>query len=117
MKFKLKEFIHDKYAKAINILNDNLKGNYHALYGIRLSEVLFPTSDYGTEGFYKEFEAINAVTLPLVIFDLMDRKPIMVIGFGEVEGTHLLANSAIEVVSLDGLRDLLLNEKLIPLFD
>ncbi|MCZ2423613.1 DNA distortion polypeptide 3, partial [Neisseria meningitidis] len=54
---------------------------------------------------------------PLVIFDLIDRKPIMVIGFGEVCGVDSLVDSGIEVVSLDGLSDLLLVEKLTPLFN
>ncbi|EEF8798622.1 DNA distortion polypeptide 3 [Salmonella enterica] len=117
MEFNLKEFISDRYAKAINILNDNLKDNYHVFYGVRLSEVLFPASKYGSDIFFQEFEAINSVILPLVIFDLIDRKPIMVIGFGEVPGAILLVDSGIGVVSLDGLSDLLLIEKLTPLFD
>ncbi|POK83232.1 DNA distortion polypeptide 3, partial [Klebsiella pneumoniae] len=62
-------------------------------------------------------EAINSVILPLVIFDLIDRKPIMVIGFGEVCGVDSLVDSGIEVVSLDGLSDLLLVEKLTPLLN
>ncbi|WP_267460297.1 MULTISPECIES: hypothetical protein [Enterobacteriaceae] len=41
----------------------------------------------------------------------------MVIGFGDVPGVDLLVDSGIEVVSLDGLSDLLLVEKLTPLFD
>ncbi|EDT6888517.1 DNA distortion polypeptide 3 [Salmonella enterica subsp. enterica] len=117
MEFKLKEFISDRYSKAINILNDNLKENYHVFYGVRLSEILFPASDYGTDDFFNEFESINSITLPLVIFDLIDRKPIMVIGFGEVPGIDSLIDSGIEVVLLDGLSDLLLFEKLTPLFD
>ncbi|CAH3508823.1 TPA: DNA distortion polypeptide 3 [Escherichia coli] len=117
MTFDVKEFIDDKYAKAINILKENLKENYHVFYGIRLSEILFPASEYGSDMFFQEFEAINSVILPLVIFDLIDRKPIMVIGFGEVSGFNSLVDSGIEVVSLDGLSDLLMNEKLNPLFD
>ncbi|EEC4828088.1 DNA distortion polypeptide 3 [Salmonella enterica] len=117
MKFDVKEFIDDKYAKAINILKENLKENYHVFYGIRLSEILFPASEYGSDVFYQEFESINSVILPLVIFDLIDRKPIMVIGFGEVPGIDSLVDSGIEVVSLNGLSDLLLIEKLTPLFD
>lgn len=117
MKFDVKEFIDDKYTKSINILKENLKENYHVFYGIRLSEVLFPASEYGSDTFYREFENINSVILPLVIFNLIDRKPIMVIGFGEVSGTVPLVDSGIEVVSLEGLSDLLLTEKLMPLFD
>ncbi|HHP2342598.1 TPA: DNA distortion polypeptide 3, partial [Klebsiella pneumoniae] len=96
---------------------DNLKEHYHIFYGLRLSEILFPANEYGSEMFFQEFEAINSVILPLVIFDLIDRKPIMVIGFGEVCGVDSLVDSGIEVVSLDGLSDLLLVEKLTPLFN
>lgn len=117
MKYQVKEFINEKYAKAVNILKDNLKEHYHVFYGLRLSEILFPASEYGSDMFFQEFEAINSVILPLVIFDLIDRKPIMVIDFGEVPEVDSLIDSGIEVVSLDGLSDLLLIEKLTPMFD
>ncbi|EKK8124228.1 DNA distortion polypeptide 3, partial [Salmonella enterica] len=61
MKYQVREFITDKYAKAVNILKDNLKENYHVFYGVRLSEILFPASEYGTDAFFKEFELINSV--------------------------------------------------------
>ncbi|HBL9758710.1 TPA: DNA distortion polypeptide 3 [Salmonella enterica subsp. enterica serovar Dublin] len=117
MKYLVKEFINEKYSKAVNILKDNLKEHYHVFYGVRLSEILFPASEYGTDAFFKEFELINSVILPLVIFDFIDRKPIMVIGFEEVPGIDSLIDSGMEVVLLDGLSDLLLVEKLMPLFD
>ncbi|EFH5674010.1 DNA distortion polypeptide 3, partial [Escherichia coli] len=49
MKYQVREFITDKYAKAVNILKDNLKENYHVFYSVRLSEILFPASEYGTD--------------------------------------------------------------------
>ncbi|EHN8485209.1 DNA distortion polypeptide 3, partial [Salmonella enterica subsp. enterica serovar Enteritidis] len=75
MEYQVREFINEKYTKAVNILKDNLKENYHVFYGVRLSEILFPASEYGTDAFFKEFELINSVILPLVIFDLTQRKP------------------------------------------
>jgi len=117
MKFRVKEFIDDKYAKAINILKENLKEHHHVFYGVRLSEILFPESDYGSDDFFREFEAINSVILPLVIFDLKEQKPIMVIGFGDVSGDVLLVDSGVDVVSLGALSDLLLAEELTFLFD
>ncbi|ELY0275793.1 DNA distortion polypeptide 3, partial [Escherichia coli] len=51
MKYQVREFINEKYAKAVNILNDNLKENYHVFYGVRLSEILFPASEYGSDAF------------------------------------------------------------------
>ncbi|HCQ3156261.1 TPA: DNA distortion polypeptide 3, partial [Escherichia coli] len=53
MKYQVREFINEKYAKAVNILNDNLKENYHVFYGVRLSEILFPASEYGSDAFFK----------------------------------------------------------------
>ncbi|MBL2132830.1 DNA distortion polypeptide 3, partial [Klebsiella pneumoniae] len=82
-KYLVKEFINEKYYQAVNILKDNLKEHYHVFYGVSLSEIVFHTSEYGTDAFFKEFELINSVILPLVIFDFIDRKPIMVIGFEE----------------------------------
>ncbi|ELZ0685758.1 DNA distortion polypeptide 3, partial [Salmonella enterica subsp. enterica serovar Enteritidis] len=81
MEYQVREFINEKYTKAVNILKDNLKENYHVFYGVRLSEILFPASEYGTDAFFKEFELINSVILPLVIFDLTQRKPMMIISF------------------------------------
>ncbi|ELK1226387.1 DNA distortion polypeptide 3, partial [Escherichia coli] len=79
MEYQVREFINEKYTKAVNILKDNLKENYHVFYGVRLIEILFPASEYGTDAFFKEFELINSVILPLVIFDLTQRKPMMII--------------------------------------
>ncbi|EJK1851680.1 DNA distortion polypeptide 3, partial [Escherichia coli] len=81
MEYQVREFINEKYTKAVNILKDNLKENYHVFYGVRLIEILFPASEYGTDAFFKEFELINSVILPLVIFDLTQRKPMMIISF------------------------------------
>ncbi|HCB5678748.1 TPA: DNA distortion polypeptide 3, partial [Escherichia coli] len=66
MEYQVREFINEKYTKAVNILKDNLKENYHVFYGVRLIEILFPASEYGTDAFFKEFELINSVILPLV---------------------------------------------------
>ncbi|VCV94264.1 hypothetical protein [Klebsiella pneumoniae] len=32
MKYQVKEFINEKYSKAVNILKDNLKEHYHILW-------------------------------------------------------------------------------------
>ncbi|HBP7891495.1 TPA: DNA distortion polypeptide 3, partial [Escherichia coli] len=84
MEYQVREFINEKYTKAVNILKDNLKENYHVFYGVRLIEILFPASEYGTDAFFKEFELINSVILPLVIFDLTQRKPMMIISFDKI---------------------------------
>ncbi|MGQ7186777.1 DNA distortion polypeptide 3, partial [Escherichia sp. HC-CC] len=65
MEYQVREFINEKYTKAVNILKDTLKENYHVFYGVRLIEILFPASEYGTDAFFKEFELINSVILPL----------------------------------------------------
>ncbi|MFO6485679.1 DNA distortion polypeptide 3 [Escherichia coli] len=98
MKYQVREFITDKYAKAVNILKDNLKENYHVFYGVRLSEILFPASEYGTDAFFKEFELINSVILPLVIFDLTQRKPMMIISFDKIPDASLLEGTNIVVL-------------------
>ncbi|EFU7207465.1 DNA distortion polypeptide 3, partial [Escherichia coli] len=54
MEYQVREFINEKYTKAVNILKDNLKENYHVFYGVRLIEILFPASEYGTDAFFKE---------------------------------------------------------------
>ncbi|RKT89346.1 hypothetical protein BJ925_0324 [Rahnella aquatilis] len=117
MKFNVQEFISDKYAKAINILKENLKENYHVFYGIRLSEVLFPASEYGSDAFYREFEVINSVTLPLLIIDLKERKPMLVIGFEGISCASLLEDASVSVLVCDNLSDLLILEELVPFFD
>ena len=116
MEFRAKEFINDKYAKAINILKDNLKEHYHVFYGVRLSEILFPASEYGSEAFFKEFEAINSITLPIIIFDLKEQKPILVVSFEEVSEVSVLEGAGISVLVCDGLSDLLILEELTPFF-
>ncbi|EMQ8247207.1 DNA distortion polypeptide 3 [Escherichia coli] len=112
MKYQVREFINEKYAKAVNILKDNLKENYHIFYGVRLSEILFPASEYGSDAFFKEFESINSVILPLVIFDFIDRKPIMVIGFDKIPDASLLEGTNIVVLECTTIADLLTNDNI-----
>ena len=112
MKYLVKEFINEKYTKAVNILKDNLKENYHVFYGVRLSEILFPASEYGTDAFFKEFELINSVILPLVIFDLTQRKPMMIISFDKIPDASLLEGTNIVLLECTTLADLLTNDNI-----
>lgn len=112
MEFKLKEFISDRYAKAINILNDNLKEHYDVFYGLRLSEILFPASEYGSDAFFNEFEAINSITLPLIIFDMNERKPVAILGFEQIAGAVFVEQLGIKTLVLDNLSELLTNDTL-----
>ena len=117
MKFSVKEFINDKYAKAVNILKDNIKENYYVFYGVRLSEILFPSSEYGSEEFFKEFESINSITLPIIIFDLKEQKPILVISFEEVSDAAVLEEVGIAVIICNNLSDLLTQNSLVVLYE
>ncbi|MCZ8654404.1 MULTISPECIES: DNA distortion polypeptide 3 [Escherichia] len=112
MKYQVREFINEKYTKAVNILKDNLKENYHVFYGVRLSEILFPASEYGTDAFFKEFELINSVILPLVIFDLTQRKPMMIISFDKIPDARLLEGTNIVLLECTTLADLLTNDNI-----
>ncbi|HEF4967594.1 TPA: DNA distortion polypeptide 3 [Escherichia coli] len=105
MEYQVREFINEKYTKAVNILKDNLKENYHVFYCVRLSEILFPASEYGTDAFFKEFELINSVILPLVIFDLTQRKPMMIISFDKILDASLLEGTNIVVLECTTLAD------------
>ncbi|HBA8604300.1 TPA: DNA distortion polypeptide 3 [Escherichia coli] len=117
MEFKLKEFISDRYSKAINILDDNLKEHYHVFYGLRLSEILFPASEYGSDAFFNEFEAINSITLPLIIIDMNERKPAAIIGFEQVAGAVFVEQLNIKVLVINNLSELLTNETLVLLYN
>lgn len=112
MKYQLKEVINEKYAKAVNILKDNLKEHYHVFYGLRLSEILFPASEYGSDTFFNEFEAINSITLPLIIFEMNERKPVAIIGFKKISGAVFVEQFDIRVLVIDDLSELLTNETL-----
>ncbi|WP_333940499.1 DNA distortion polypeptide 3 [Escherichia marmotae] len=112
MEYQVREFINEKYTKAVNILKDNLKENHHVFYGVRLSEILFPASEYGTDAFFKEFELINSVILPLVIFDLTQRKPMMIISFDKILDASLLEGTNIVVLECITLADLLTNDNI-----
>jgi hypothetical protein len=116
MEFIIKEFINDKYAKAVNILKDILKENHHVFYGVRLSEILFPASEYGSAAFFKEFELINSITLPIVIFDLKQLKQTLVISFEEVSEVSVLERVGISVLVCNSLSDLLTNNQLAVLY-
>ena len=112
MKYQLKEVINEKYAKAVNILKDNLKEHYHVFYGLRLSEILFPASEYGSDAFFNEFEAINSITLPLIILEMNERKPVAIIGFEKISGAVFVEQFDIRVLVIDNLSELLTNKTL-----
>ncbi|EMO8104034.1 DNA distortion polypeptide 3 [Salmonella enterica] len=117
MKYQVKEFINEKYSKAVNILKDNLKEHYHVFYGLRLSEILFPASEYGSDAFFNEFEAINSITLPLIIFEMNERKPVAIIGFEQIAGAFFVEQLDIKVLVIDDLSELLTNETLDLLYN
>ncbi|EHH7810597.1 DNA distortion polypeptide 3, partial [Escherichia coli] len=107
MKYQMREFITDKYAKAVNILKDNLKENYHVFYGVRLSEILFPVSEYGTEQFFSDFEKINSISLPVLVFDLKAGVPVIVISLDDVSYCDVLNELDIDFMKCESLAELL----------
>ena len=116
MKYLVKEFINEKYTKAVNILKDNLKEHYHVFYGVRLSEILFPASEYGTEQFFSDFEKINSISLPVLVFDLKEGVPVIVISLDDVSYCDVLDEMDIDFMKCDSLAELLTSDKLDALF-
>ncbi len=115
MKYQVREFINEKYTKAVNILNDNLKENYHVFLWSKIKWDSFPASEYGSDAFFKEFESINSVILPLVIFDFIDRKPIMVI-FDKIPDASLFGRTNIVFLECTTLADLPTNDNICFLY-
>ncbi|BBW84137.1 hypothetical protein THOESC015_P30530 (plasmid) [Escherichia coli] len=116
MKYQVKEFITDKYAKVVNILKDNVKEHYHVFYGVRLSEILFPASEYGSEQFFSDFEKINSISLPVLVFDLKTGVPVIVISLDDVSYCDVLDEIDIDFIKCDSLAELLTSDKLDALF-
>ena len=116
MEYQVREFINEKYTKAVNILKDNLKENYHAFYGVRLSEILFPVSEYGTEQFFSDFEKINSISLPVLVFDLKAGVPVIVISLDDVSYCDVLNELDIDFMKCESLAELLTSDKLENLF-
>ncbi|WP_162755197.1 DNA distortion polypeptide 3 [Escherichia coli] len=112
MKYLVKEFINEKYTKAVNILKDNLKEHYHVFYCVRLSEILFPASEYGTEQFFSDFEKINSISLPVLVFDLKEGVPVIVISLDDVSHCDVLDEMDIDFMKCDSLAELLTSDKL-----
>ncbi|WP_413464972.1 DNA distortion polypeptide 3 [Escherichia coli] len=112
MKYLVKEFINEKYTKAVNILKDNLKEHYHVFYCVRLSEILFPASEYGTEQFFSDFEKINSILLPVLVFDLKEGVPVIVISLDDVSYCDVLDEMDIDFMKCDSLAELLTSDKL-----
>ncbi|EFA2989033.1 DNA distortion polypeptide 3 [Escherichia coli] len=105
MKYLVKEFINEKYTKAVNILKDNLKEHYHVFYCVRLSEILFPASEYGTEQFFSDFEKINSISLPVLVFDLKEGVPVIVISLDDVSYCDVLDEMDIDFMKCDSLAE------------
>lgn len=114
--FITKSILNDDYLKALNILTENLKDKYHVFYGMRLSEIVFPASEYGSDEFFKAFEMINGIVAPLLVYDLLERKPVMVIGFGTLEGVEFFKYAGVDGVVIEQLKDLLIDERIVCLY-
>lgn len=115
--FKVKEILSDQYIKALNIISQNLNENYHVLFGLRLNEILFPVSDYGSEAFFRDFEKINGLVSPLIIYDLNMKKTVMVVGFEVIDGEEFLKSAGIDCLVVEGMKDLLTNTRLSEFYD
>ncbi|MCX9846146.1 hypothetical protein [Escherichia coli] len=50
--------------------------------------------------------------MPLVVFEINEREPVIVIGFDEINGAILIEKSGIKVLVIDNLSALLTNETL-----
>ncbi|EJT4720291.1 DNA distortion polypeptide 3 [Salmonella enterica] len=114
--YKSKLFVNDRELKAINILRDNLKEQYLVFFGVRLSEFFYPESEYGSDDFFREFEEINGLTLPVIIYDSIKNKIEIILSFDEINQQGTLQNVGLECIRLSGLADILSHEKLLTLY-
>lgn len=114
--YKTKTFISDRELKAINLLKDNLKERYLVLYGVRLSEFLYPSSEYGSSEFFNDFESINSVTLPVIIYDSLSECMVSVVCFDDFSEEEILSLSGVKCIRLNGLSEILSNEELLRFY-
>lgn len=114
--YKTKLFMNDRELKAINILRDNLKEQYLVFFGIRLSEFFYPDSEYGSDEFFRMFEEINSLTLPVIIYDSIENKIEIILSFDEFNQQGILQNVGLECIRLSGLSEILSHERLLTLY-
>lgn len=114
MSYKTTAFLNEQEMKLLNILKDNVKEKYTVLVKIRLSEFLYSTQPQGSDAFFDEFNRVNLVTLPFVIFDTLENRLAAVVYLSEngLEEKDLLGSCGIPCIEIGTFRDVLTSEKL-----
>lgn len=114
MSYKTTAFLTEREIKLLTILQENVKEKYAVLAKIRLSEFLYSTQPQGSESFYNEFNRVNLVTLPFVIFDTLENRLAAVVYLSEngLEEKELLESLRIPCIEISEFRDVLTSEQL-----
>lgn len=114
MSYKAIAFLSERENKLLNILKENVKERYAVLAKIRLSEFFYSTQPQGSAAFYAEFDRVNLVTLPFVIFDTLENRLAAVVYFSEngLEEKNLLESCGVPCIEIGTFRDVLTSEQL-----
>lgn len=115
--YKVIPLLTEKETAAVNILNGAVSQRYWILAKVRLSEFFYSAREYGTQEFFAEFNKLNAVTLPVVIFDSLEKRPSAVVFFDSSAPEDFLKSLGVAVVTICELREVLTHPALSCFFD
>lgn len=115
--YKVIPLLTEKETAAVNILNGAVNQRYWILAKVRLSEFFYSSKEYGTPEFFGEFNKLNAVTLPVVIFDSLEKRPAAVMYFDSPAREDILKSLGVSVVTICELREVLTHPALSCFFD
>ena len=85
---------------------------YELMLGVSIVQFGFSFS----ECFFSDFEKINSISLPVLVFDLKEGVPVIVISLDDVSYCDVLDEMDIDFMKCDSLAELLTSDKLDALF-
>lgn len=118
MNTKLRQLMNDEELEFFSHLTRLCPEGMIPLLKIKLTEFIFPSSEYGSDLFYHDFKELNKITVPFLIYSFRQKKPVCVIYYTaniDKQIREWLTSCGVAMFEIPSVRELYLNESLLSL--
>ncbi|HAL6874137.1 TPA: DUF2726 domain-containing protein [Escherichia coli] len=124
MDTKLRQLMSDEELEFFSHLTRLCPEGMLPLARVKLTEFVFPSSEYGTDSFYHDFKELNKVTVPFLIYSFRNKKPVCVIVYNKSDDAVFndeveswLKNCQISLFKIESPKDLYLNDEFLSVLE